>query len=103
MDARSWAPIRSSKGVAGLVAFGGGPARVEASLIAQLQEQEARLQTEEATFRPGERVVILDGPFRDLQALYEQDDGKRRAYVLIEFLSRSMRVPVERDQLRKAS
>ena len=102
LEARSWAPIRSSKGVAGLVAFGGAPVRVEPALIDGLKQQEARHQAEDSGFRPGESVVILDGPFRDLQGVYQQDDGERRAFVLIEFLNRMTRIPVAQDCLRKA-
>ena len=101
LDAQSWAPIRSSKGVASLVGFGASPARVEAALIAMLRAQESRLQMQDTGFCSGEKVIILDGPFRELQAVYSQDDGDRRAFVLIEILNRMIRIPVAQDCLRK--
>jgi transcriptional antiterminator RfaH len=102
LEARSWSPIRSSKGVTGLVAFGGAPVRVEPALIDGLRQQEARHQDEDTAFRPGETVVILDGPFRDLQGVYHQACGEHRAFVLIEFLNRMPRISVALDFLRKA-
>ena len=102
LDAQSWAPIQSTKGVAGLVGFGAGPARVDAALIAGLRAQEVRLQQQDSGLRRGEAVIILDGPFRELQAVYEQDDGACRAFVLIEFLHRITRVSIAQDCLRKA-
>jgi transcriptional antiterminator RfaH len=101
LEARSWAPIRSSKGVAGLVAFGGAPVYVESALIDGLRQQEARHQAVDYTFQPGETVVILGGPFRNLQGVYQQADGERRAFVLIEFLNRMTCIPVAQDFLRK--
>lgn len=102
LDAQSWAPIRSTKGVAGLVGFGSGPARVDAALIAGLRAQEVRLQEQDNGLRCGEAVIILDGPFRELQAVYEQDDGDCRAFVLIEFLNRITRIRVDQKSLIKA-
>lgn len=101
LEARSWAPIRSSKGVAGLVAFGGAPVCVESGLIEGLKLQEAHYQSDDAGFRTGEAVVILGGPFRDLRGVYQQDDGEHRAFVLIDFLNRMTRISITRDILCK--
>jgi transcription antitermination factor NusG len=75
---------------------------VDAALIAGLRAQEVRLQEQDSGLRRGEVVIILDGPFRELQAVYEQDDGACRAFVLIEFLHRITRVSIAQDCLRKA-
>ncbi len=45
-SAKSWAPIRSTKGVSRLVSFGVEPAKVEDGLIELLRVQEASVQAE---------------------------------------------------------
>jgi transcriptional antiterminator RfaH len=56
-SAKSWAPIRSTKGVSRLVSFGTEPARVDDDLIELLRTQEASVQTEpERLFKQGERA-----------------------------------------------
>ena len=59
--AKSWAPIRSTKGVSRLVSFGIEPARVDDGLIELLRTQEASVQTEtERLFKAG-RARASDG------------------------------------------
>jgi transcriptional antiterminator RfaH len=102
-SAKSWAPIRSTKGVSRLVSFGIEPARVDDGLIELLQTQEASVQTEpERLFKPGERVRLTEAPFAGIEGIYQMSDGERRAMVLIEILSKSVAVRVAPASLRKA-
>lgn len=99
---KSWSPIRSTKGVSRLVTFGAEPARVEVQLIEALQARHAALANEpQKLFNPGERVVIADGPFAGLEAVYQMSDGERRAMVLIELLSKPTRLTVLPAKLRR--
>ncbi len=101
-SAKSWAPIRSTKGVSRLVSFGGEPARVDDGLIQLLQNQEALIRAEpERIFKPGERVRITEEPFAGIEGIYQMADGERRAMVLIELLSRQVRVKIAPANLRK--
>jgi transcriptional antiterminator RfaH len=101
-SAKSWAPIRSTKGVSRLVSFGGEPARVDDGLIRLLQNQEALIRTEpERLFKPGERVRITEEPFAGIEGIYQMADGERRAMVLIELLSRQVRVKIAPANIRK--
>jgi len=101
-SAKSWAPIRSTKGVCRLVSFGAEPARVDASLIDHLKAEAARAQCKpQPLFTPGERVRLTAAPFAGVEGLYQTADGLQRAMVLIELLSRQVRVPVAPASLRK--
>ena len=100
--AKSWAPIRSTRGVSRLVSFGVEPARVADGLIAALRAQEATAQSDPARlFRPGERVRLTQGPFAGIEGIYHMTDGERRAMVLIEILSKPVAMQVAPGGLRK--
>jgi transcriptional antiterminator RfaH len=102
--AKSWAPIRSTKGVSRLVSFGIEPARVHDGLVELLRTQEAAVQAEpERLFRQGARVRLTEAPFVGIEGIYQMADGERRVIVLIEILSKSVAVCVAPTGLCEAS
>jgi len=101
-DGRGWAPIRSTFGVRNLVSFGGQPAKVDNSLITQLQNYEKQhLEQPTHLFNPGEKVVILDGPFAGLEAVYHMADAQQRCMVFLQMLSKQVPLQVAVNNLRK--
>jgi transcriptional antiterminator RfaH len=103
-SAKSWSPIRSTKGVSCLVSFGIEPARVDDGLIELLRIQEGSVQAEpERLFKQGERVRLTEAPFAGIEGIYQMADGERRVMVLIEILSKPVAVRVAPASLRKAS
>ena len=103
-SAKSWAPIRSSRGVSRLVSFGLEPVRADDGLIELLRRQEESIQDKpERFFKPGERVRFTEAPFAGIEGIYEMADGERRSMVLIDMLSKPVAVRVASASLRKAS
>ena len=101
-SAQSWAPIRSTKGVSRLVSFGVEPAKVADSLVEALRAYEASVQAEPARlFKPGERVRLTEPPFAGIEGIYQMADGEHRVMVLIELLSKQVRMRVAPPHLRK--
>ncbi|OXR50236.1 transcription/translation regulatory transformer protein RfaH [Pusillimonas sp. T2] len=100
--AKSWSPIRSTKGVNRLVCFGTKPAQVDDQFIASLQTHEAAQSEPQRLFKPGQRVYLTLDPFAGLEAIYQMTDSERRAMVLIEILSRPVAVTTLATNLRKA-
>lgn len=101
---KSWAPIRSTMGVSGLVTFGAEPAKVDERLIEALRAQKNALCSQpERLFAQGERVLITDGPFVGIEAIYQMNDGESRAMVLIELLSKPVQLKISPASLRKIS
>jgi len=98
---QSWAPIRSTPGVSRLVTFGTEPAKVSDDLIDALRAHSSAPTQAVPLFTPGERVQIKDGPFAGLEAIYQLDDGERRAMVLIELLHKPSRLALAPASLRK--
>jgi transcriptional antiterminator RfaH len=100
--AKSWSPIRSTKGVSRLVRFGAEPARVDDALVELLRSYEARvLEQPERLFKAGERVQLTEGPFAGIQGIYQMADGDRRVMVLIELMSKKVTLQVAPGGLRR--
>ncbi len=90
---KSWGPIRSTLGVSRLVTFGFEPARVDPELINLLKEHAKIIQTAPVKMHEaGQRVLIKEGPFAGIEAIYEMDDGESRAMVLVDLLSKPTRL-----------
>lgn len=101
-SAKSWAPVRSTKGVSRLVSFGVDPVKVDDVLIDQLRAHGASLQSSpKRLFTPGERVSLNAVPFAGIQGIYQMVDGEHRALVLIELLSKQVTVRVPVSSVRR--
>ena len=72
--------------------------------LSTLGAQEASVQAEpERLFKPGERVRLTEAPFAGIEGIYQMANGERRVMVLIELLSKQVRVRVAPANLRKIS
>ena len=98
---KSWSPIRSTLGVSQLVHFGARAAKVDDTLVDLLRQRELTLPTE-AIFHSGDSVVIADGPFAGIDAIYQTADAERRAFILLEILAKPVSMHIDAGRLRKA-
>jgi transcriptional antiterminator RfaH len=99
---KSWTPIRSTTGVCNLVRFGIEPAKVDENLIAALRQHETGQGAHtQSLFSPGERLQITSGAFAGLDVIYQMTDGNNRVMVLIELLSKPVKMFLEPGELRK--
>jgi transcriptional antiterminator RfaH len=102
LSSQSWTPIRSTKGVNRLVAFGGQPAKVDEALVSILKvAEETQPDRLQKMFTFGDKVQLIQGAFAGLEGIYQMADGESRAMVLIEILSKPVRIAVEPAELRK--
>jgi len=97
---KSWSPIRSTLGVSQLVTFGSRPAKVDDTLIDILRQQE-RILPKQNMFYRGDLVLITDGPFAGLEAIYQTMDGKQRALILMEILAKHVPMEIDAGRLKK--
>ena len=100
---KSWAPIRSTLGVSRLVTFGQTPAKIEDELIAQLQVKTDSTEVQLRHFEPGEQVVVTDGPFVGVEAIYQMADAEGRVMVLLNILSKQVKMSVPPANIRKVN
>ena len=99
---QSWSPIRSTLGVRELVKFGGHAPKVDAELITALHEREQLQQSNpQALFAAGDKVVITDGPFAGIEAIYQAADAERRSMILLSMLNKPVSMRIEPNKLRK--
>lgn len=98
---KSWSPIRSTLGVSQLVHFGARAAKVDDTLVDLLHQRERTLPTE-VMFHSGDSVIIADGPFAGIEAIYQTADAERRAFILLEILAKPVSMHIDAGRLRKA-
>lgn len=94
--------IRSTKGVSKLITFGGTPAELNDELMKTIRQREQQQEHEpQQLFRPGDELGIKSGPFAGLDAVYQMNDGEERVMVLIELMSKQVRLALSPDQVNK--
>ena len=83
--------IGSTRGVRSLVRFGGAPCVVPGHLVydlmAHCDSDALREQLSDAPLT-GEKVLIEQGPFAGLEAIYVEADGETRAILLLTLLQK---------------
>ena len=104
---RSTAPVRSTRGVVGLVRFGGQPAVVpDAVMDALLRREDSASglhQDKRPLFAAGEAIKLVDGPLVGMEGVFTEQDGDKRVIVLLELLGKANKVRVDRDWIAKAA
>ena len=98
---KSWNSIRYATGVSRLVSFGNVPAKVDDALVSTIQAQLQAQPLQQSHFAPGEQLRINQGPFAGLEAIYQMADGIARVMVLIEIMSKQVRLSIEPGSLSK--
>lgn len=94
-----WHKLRSTRGVVRVVSFGNRPAPIADEIIQSIRDGLATA-AEAGGIHKGDRMEILEGPFRGLNAVFQEYDGETRAMVLIDFLQKQHRVSMDLDQVR---
>ncbi|WNW09650.1 transcription/translation regulatory transformer protein RfaH [Pseudomonas sp. DTU_2021_1001937_2_SI_NGA_ILE_001] len=98
----NWYPIRSTRGVARIVTFGGTPAPVQDLLIEQIRQRLATPAAREV-FAQGEPVLVRNGGLPEVEAIFLALDGTERAVILLNLLQRQHRVVLPLAHLSRAS
>ncbi|MEI6335007.1 MAG: transcription/translation regulatory transformer protein RfaH [Methylococcaceae bacterium] len=99
---KSWGPIRSTLGVCRMVTFGNEPGKIDEQLIKTLRDQADETgNPPKSLFTKGERMLITNGPFIGLEAIYQMPNGENRAMVLINLLNKTVPLKIPLVSLRK--
>lgn len=93
--------IRYTRGVKDVVRFGERIVPVGDDVIEYLKvKSEENLLRKEETISQGSKVLILDGPFKGLKAIFEKElKPKERVAILLEGLRYNARLIVDRDSI----
>jgi transcription termination/antitermination protein NusG len=100
----SWFVVRNTPGVTGFVGMGNLPTPLRPEEVAQiLRRMEAEAPTVKVTFKVGERVRIIDGPFNDFRGMVSEIDMERtKVRVMVSFFGRETPVELDFLQVEKA-
>jgi len=96
----SWYAVRNTPGVTGFVGMGKKPTPLRPEEVQRIMKRmEDEAPKIKVTFRPGQRVRIIDGPFTDFVGSVDDIDmDKSKVRVLVAFFGRD--TPVELDFLQ---
>ena len=102
--AKSWASLRSTRGVIRLVNFAVEPAKVDNQIIDLLRQQEALVRSNSLPLLiQSEWALLSKASFAGLEGIYQMTEGERRVMVLIEILSKTVALNTSPDGLLKSS
>jgi len=104
MTEESWYVVRNTPGVTGFVGMGTAPTALRPEEVNQiLKRMEAEAPVVKVTFKVGERVRIIDGPFNDFRGtVSEIDMGRTKVRVMVNFFGRETPVELDFLQVEKA-
>jgi transcriptional antiterminator NusG len=104
MDEDSWYVVRNTPGVTGFVGMGNEPTPLRPEEVSQIMRRmEAEAPKIKVTFKPGQKVRIIDGPFNEfIGTVGDIDMEKAKVRVLVSFFGRETPVELDFLQVEKA-
>ncbi|PSU97695.1 transcription/translation regulatory transformer protein RfaH [Photobacterium kishitanii] len=108
----SFTTVRSTRGVADFIRQGAMPQIVSEELIYNLMTNEANnsydhmfeslpQQGDKLILEQGDKLILEQGEFKGLDAIYQEPDGEKRSFMLINLLGKQVKVSVENTDLVK--
>jgi transcriptional antiterminator NusG len=100
----SWFVVRNTPGVTGFVGMGNDPTPLRQEEVNQIiKRMEAEAPAVKVTYKVGERVRIIDGPFNDFRGIVSEIDMERtKVRVMVSFFGRETPVELDFLQVEKA-
>jgi|APSaa5957512576_1039674.scaffolds.fasta_scaffold02668_8 transcription termination/antitermination protein NusG len=104
MNEESWYVVRNTPGVTSFVGMGNDPIPLRKEEVSKIiKRMEADAPRIKVTFRQGERVRIVDGPFNDFRGTVDDIDmDKAKVRVMVNFFGRETPVELDFLQVEKA-
>jgi transcriptional antiterminator RfaH len=96
--------VRFTRGVYSVVSFGEDPAPIDEQVITLIRskiKEDGFVRIDEG-IRPGDRVIIEDGPLKNFEGIFEREmRGTDRIRILLETVSYQAHIEIERDMVKK--
>jgi len=104
LSEESWFVVRNTPGVTGFVGMGTQPTPLRPDEVRSiLKRMEADAPHVKVSFKVGERVRIIDGPFNDFRGTVAEIDIERtKVRVMVNFFGRETPVELDFLQVEKA-
>ncbi len=103
LQSDNWAPVRCTRGVSGLVRFGGVPRQVPHRLIKALKANENAQQLQRfvpKSWKQGEAVEIEQGPFAGYRCIFQAERSTDRVTVLMDIVGKQTRATLLKQDLQ---
>ncbi|MDB1124545.1 transcription/translation regulatory transformer protein RfaH [Vibrio algarum] len=93
--------VRSTRGVVDFIRRGISPIEVNSNLVTELKEFEknSALYRSDALPEAGQEVVITEGQFVGVEAIYKEPDGEKRSILLITLMNQTIPVSVDNKDI----
>ncbi len=104
MDEDSWYVVRNTPGVTGFVGMGNEPTPLRPEEVTQIvRRMEAEAPRIKVTYKTGQKVRIIDGPFNDfIGTVSDIDMNRAKVRVMVSFFGRETPVELDFLQVEKA-
>jgi transcriptional antiterminator NusG len=104
MSEESWYVVRNTPGVTGFVGMGNEPTPLRPEEVSQIiKRMEAEAPRVKVTYKTGQKVRIIDGPFNDFIGTVDAIDMERaKVRVMVSFFGRETPVELDFLQVEKA-
>jgi len=97
--------VRFTRGVYSVVSFGEGPTPIDEEIIALIQsniKEDGFVRIDEG-IRPGDRVIVKDGPLKNFAGIFEREmKDTDRIRILLDAVSYQAHIEVDKDTVKKA-
>jgi len=101
-ESQNWSPIRSTKGVLNFVRFGLNFAQVPDTVIEFLKANELINKEKFINlnkFKPGEKVQITDGVFKNCVAIFKSFKSEERLILLMNLLGQQQTINIKQESV----
>ena len=96
--------VRFTRGVSSVIGFGEGPTPIDDEIITLIQSniKEDGFVRFVEDIRPGDRVIVKDGPLKNFAGIFEREmKDTDRVRILLETVSYQAHIEIEREMIRK--
>ena len=99
---QNWSPIRSTKGVSHLVNFGGLAVSLDDETMDNLKQKIDNTLLVKV-FSIGDKVEILKGPFKGMEAIFNTYKGEDRAMLFLNFMAKNLTAKFDLRDFKKVT
>ena len=99
---QNWSPIKSTKGVSYFVKFGSNFAKVPINVIKFIKTNQhitAEKLKNLNKFKPGDKVQISDGVFKNYMAIFKCYKPDERVLILMNFLGHEQSLSIKKESI----
>jgi transcriptional antiterminator RfaH len=97
----NWAPIRSTRGVIQIVRFNAFPLPVADAIVAEIRRRIEGQPIREPYLKSGDPVVITEGSFSGIEAIFMASAGEERVTLLLNILHSEQTLSFPIESVRK--